>query len=440
MAEQLPQGWRRTSLGELGTLATSSVDKLTFDSEQPVNLVNYMDVYSRRFIDRSMQFQVVTASKDEVARFQVRKGDILFTPSSETPDDIGHSAVIVDDLPDTVHSYHTVRLRVKEEAELDLRFRGWVANNEAVRRYLAQCATGSTRYTLSLGRLGSAIVALPPLVQQQRIAEILSTVDKAIEGTEKLIVKHQQIKAALMHNLFTRGLTPDGHLRPPHTECPGLYKDSLLGPIPKEWDVRSVRSEGGVKLGRQRAPKFETREGGTPYLRVANVFDGWIDYSDVYSMFFSSTERIEYSLLPGDILLNEGQSKELVGRSALYCGPPHTFCFQNTLIRFRPNEKVLSEYFQAVFKSYLDRGKFAAVAHQTTSVAHLGADRFARMLIPKPPTKEALGVSSARRRCQMSLDRAEAAAEKLRLLRRGLIHDLLTGEVEVPIPEADDDA
>jgi len=245
MSERLPDGWQRVSLSELGSLATSSVDKLTVDGEQAVNLVNYMDVYSRRFIDRSMQFQVVTASKDEVVRFQVQKGDILFTPSSETPDDIGHSAVVVDDLPATVHSYHTVRLRVQEDAKLHLRFRGWVANNEAVRRYLAQCATGSTRYTLSLGRLGSALVALPPLVQQERIAEILSTVDEAIEGTEKLIAKHQQIKAGLMHDLFTRGLTPDGHLRPPHTERPDLYKDSPLGPIPKEWEVQRLRDTAG---------------------------------------------------------------------------------------------------------------------------------------------------------------------------------------------------
>ena len=72
-----------------------------------------------------------------------------------------------------------------------------------------------------------------------------------------------------------------------------------------------------------------------PYLRVANVFDGWIDYSDVLEMDFTPTERETFSLLPNDLLLNEGQSLELVGRSSMYLGKPNRYCFQNTLVRFR---------------------------------------------------------------------------------------------------------
>jgi type I restriction enzyme S subunit len=72
--------------------------------------------------------------------------------------------------------------------------------------------------------------------QQRRIAEILGTVDEVIEQTEALIAKQQQVKAGLMHDLFTRGVTATGTLRPPPAEAPHLYQDSPLGPIPKEWD------------------------------------------------------------------------------------------------------------------------------------------------------------------------------------------------------------
>ncbi len=77
----------------------------------------------------------------------------------------------------------------------------------------------------------------PP--QQRRIAEILSTLDETIEQTEALIAKYQQIKAGLMHDLFTRGVTPDGKLRPTRAEAPQLYKESPLGWIPKEWELYS---------------------------------------------------------------------------------------------------------------------------------------------------------------------------------------------------------
>ena len=57
-----------------------------------------------------------------------------------------------------------------------------------------------------------------------------------IEQTETLIAKYQQIKAGLMHDLFTRGVTPDGKLRPTRAEAPQLYQESPLGWIPKEWE------------------------------------------------------------------------------------------------------------------------------------------------------------------------------------------------------------
>ena len=78
-------------------------------------------------------------------------------------------------------------------------------------------------------------VLIAPEPQQRRIAEILSTLDEAIEQTEALIAKMQQVKAGLMHDLFTRGVTPNGRLRPTREQAPGLYKESPIGWIPREW-------------------------------------------------------------------------------------------------------------------------------------------------------------------------------------------------------------
>lgn len=84
-------------------------------------------------------------------------------------------------------------------------------------------------------------IETPSFTEQLRIAEILSTLDETIEQTEALIAKYQQIKVGLMHDLFTRGVTADGHLRPPHAQVPHLYKQSLLGWIPNEWHIDTTR-------------------------------------------------------------------------------------------------------------------------------------------------------------------------------------------------------
>lgn len=268
----------------------------------------------------------------------------------------------------------------------------------------------------------------PPPPEQAKIAEVLSIVDRAIEQTEAVIAKQQRIKTGLMQDLLTRGIDEHGNLRSEQTH---KFKDSPLGRIPVEWEVKQVVETGSVTLGRQLSPKYMKGKTPTPYLRVANVYDGWIDYSDILAMDFTEREKAKYFLRPGDILLNEGQSRELVGRSAIFGGPPSTYCFQNTLVRYRANEGMRPEFAQAVFKRWLDTGVFADVARQTTSVAHLGADRFARMLIARPEPDEQERIVSVLLSLDHVLRREGETLCKLKALKRGLMQDLLSGDRRV---------
>ncbi|MFC9271798.1 restriction endonuclease subunit S [Streptomyces zhihengii] len=143
-----------------------------------------------------------------------------------------------------------------------------------------------------------------------------------------------------------------------------------------------VREVGEVRMGKQLSPSSREGSGQHPYLRVANVYEGRIDLSDVKTMGFSAGERQVYGLRPGDILLNEGQENlRMVGRSAIYQGEPGEFCFQNTLIRFRPDCEVLPEYAQAVFVRWRAQGVFAGIAEKT-SISHLGGNRFGALKFP----------------------------------------------------------
>ncbi|MFG2938338.1 restriction endonuclease subunit S [Streptomyces sp. NPDC048282] len=151
--------------------------------------------------------------------------------------------------------------------------------------------------------------------------------------------------------------------------------------------VRSVpvRDLGDVRVGKQLSPASRSGAGQWPYLRVANVYEGRIDYSDVNEMAFSPAERETYALMPGDVLLNEGQENlMMVGRSALYCGAPGAYCFQNTLIRFRPGPDLLPKFAQAVFVWWRANAVFAGVAEKT-SISHLGGNRFGALSFPLVP-------------------------------------------------------
>jgi len=112
------------------------------------------------------------------------------------------------------------------------------------------------------------------------------------------------------------------------------------------------------------------------------VFDGFIDTSDVNEMDFNESEFSTFRLQSGDVLLNEGQSRELVGRSAIFRDEVPDCCFQNTLIRFRPNAEVMSEFAHYYFQYCQYTSRFVQISKQTTSIAHLGVQRFAEMNFP----------------------------------------------------------
>lgn len=179
-----------------------------------------------------------------------------------------------------------------------------------------------------------------------------------------------------------------------------------------------------------------------PYLRVANVFDGRIDYSDVLQMHFSQAEQQRYNLRRGDILLNEGQSLELVGRCALYDGPDDAYCFQNTLVRFRPGPALDPRFALASFKRWFDVGRFTTIAKQTTSIAHLGADRFARLRFPQPPMPEQRCIADVLSTIDEAIEQTEALIAKNEQIKAGLMHDLFTrgvtpdGQLRPPHEEA----
>ena len=256
MAEdvKVPEGWRRVRLGDLGEFKTSSVDKKIREKEIPVKLINYMDVYQHNFITKNMELMEVTANRHQFITNRVIKGDVLFTPTSETPDDIGHSAVVLDDLENTVYSYHLIRLRFNNDNSMDIKFRGYVFNSRSILHQFEILATGVTRFTLSKEDFKEVSVIYPESqAKQRKIAEILETVDNAIEKTDRIIEIYKRIKQGLMQDLLTRGIAESDELGVMSYELRDEKKhrfwDSPLGRIPEEWGGCEIRGSGFYNIG-----------------------------------------------------------------------------------------------------------------------------------------------------------------------------------------------
>lgn len=189
--------WRVVTLGEIGEISSAGVDKKIVEGELSIRLLNYLDVYRRDFLFSKEFNHWATASADKIEKCSVKKGDIFFTPSSEVPNDIGISAIAMEDMPDVAYSYHVVRLRLREN--WDLKFRAYAFQTDMFYKQAETWCDGSgQRYVISQNNFRKIKINVPPIAEQAAIANILSAADEEIaNGKEKLAVLKSQKKGLM---------------------------------------------------------------------------------------------------------------------------------------------------------------------------------------------------------------------------------------------------
>ena len=195
--------WETKRLGEIGDISGAGVDKKFNMNEIPVRLVNYLDVYHKTFLYSEDLVHEVSAKPNHIRRCVVEKGDIFFTPTSEVRNDIGRSAVAMEDIPDGAYSYHVVRLRLKKD--WDLHFRAYAFDTKSfLDQANKQCEGSGTRYVITLPKFRSMVVRFPPSVEEQAaIATVLSDMDAEIAALEQRRDKTRAMKQGMMQALLT---------------------------------------------------------------------------------------------------------------------------------------------------------------------------------------------------------------------------------------------
>lgn len=399
--------WKKLNLGELGFLKSSGVDKLFRDGEKVSKLVNYMDVYKHSIIDNNFELSKTTVNSQQIVSFDLREGDVLFTPSSETPDDIGHSSVIVEDLINTVYSYHLIRLRDTSNL-LDTAFKAYVFKENSVLKQFSQKAAGSTRYTLTKGSFEKTIISFPKdKIYQQKIAKILNTIDAVIEKTEQAIAKYQAIKKGMMHDLFTRGIDlKTGKLRPSYEDAPELYKDSELGMIPKDWNVEPLSKLGVIKSGIDY--KSNPKGNKFPIYGTGGIM-GWT------SLYLNSG--------PAVLTGRKGTINNPLFVEGKFWNVDTIFCVNS----INPKETDIKWLF------YQFRNTDLTKLNEATGVPSVNSSALYKLLFKTPLFKEQEEIQFRITKIDTLIEKEKENLKKHQKIKKGLMQDLLTGKVEVTV-------
>jgi type I restriction enzyme, S subunit len=410
------EGWEEKRLGNEGDLISSLTGKAGADFDTgDARFVTYMNVFSNTFTDpNALRFVDVKEGENQNA---VASGDVFFTISSETPEEVGMASVLLEDLENCYLNSFCALFRFSESKRPNPVFTGYLLRQPLVRAYFTKKAQGSTRFNLSKDAFRSLPLCIPSLAEQKKIAECLSSLDELLAAQARKVDALKTHKKGLMQQLFPREGETQPRLRFPEFQNAG------------EWDVKRVDEQGSVLAGKALAVDAPGPQ--RPYLRTKNVLDGAIDLSDVLTMPMSDAEFTRFEILDGDVLLNEGQSLELVGRASIYHGEFGQRCaMQNALLRFRAFQSTSAEFAAQYFRQCQKDGAFANVATKTTSVAHLGSSRFSALKLAWPSAAEQKRIAT----CLSSLDALITAEtqkhEALKTHKRGLMQQLFPSPEE----------
>jgi type I restriction enzyme S subunit len=453
---EIPESWAEAAFEQVLALnpRNSNLDDSLEVSFVPMNAVNQ---YSA-----TIETQAIKLWKEVKKGFtHFRENDVLF--AKITPCMENRKSAIAVALRNGVGAgsteFHVFRTGGGISPQFLLAFlrqQAFVANAE-------KNMTGSAgQKRVPTAYLQKHLFPIPPAAEQHRIvSKIESThskiaaIEKAVTEAEALLKKYRE---SLLAKAFRGELVPQDPNDEPASklleriraerakaikngeikkakkdELPPISDDEIPFDIPKSWEWVRIGQAGEVQLGRQRAPQHHFGEYMRKYLRVANVFEEKIDVTDVYEMNFTPVEFEIFRLNIGDILLNEGQSIELVGRPAMFNGEMKDICFTNTLVRFVASKAVLPDYALTVFLGYFKNGRFRKIAKAGTNIAHLGADRFARLEFPLPPIVEQARIVSSLRASFSLLERTSERLLNLRStntkMREGLLRSAFSGRL-----------
>lgn len=246
-----------------------------------------------------------------------------------------------------------------------------------------------------------------------------------------------------MHDLFTRGVTPDGHLRPTREQAPDLYKESPLGWIPKEWEVSSIAVIADSLIdgpfGSNLKSEHYVIEPGVRVVRLQNIQEGY--YNDRDPVFVSQRHAdylMRNAVNPGDVLIAAlGDESYPVGRACCYPAelPPainKADCFR---LRCLP-ELAINTYVMHFLNTTAARDQVKRFEQGVTRPrTNLGNLR--RVIVALPGLFEQECIIQRLAVFGEQIKMGELQVEKLRQQKHGLMHDLLTGRVRVKITKVE---
>ena len=267
-----------------------------------------------------------------------------------------------------------------------------------------QSGTTGSRMRVTPNTTLSIHVPFPDIKEQQKIASILSSVDAAIEKTEQVIAKTEEVKKGLMQQLLTKGIG--------HTE----FKQTEIGEIPVEWEIKNLVEVAVLTMG-QSPSSEDCNEDGQGLV----FFQGCSEFGDKYPIPKKYCTNPRKRASKGDILISV---RAPVGDLNI----AHIECAIGRGLAAIDPINIDRDYLFYYFKLYKDQWQRI---QQGSTFSAINKNDLESLLVPCPPKDEQMLIVSKLLTLDKKLEIETEQLDSLQILKKGLMQQLLTGQVRV---------
>lgn len=408
---EIPTEWEVRSLSSLGEFS-NGINKGKNDFGFGLPFVNLQDVFGVNEINEHPK-GLVNANLNEIERFRLKRGDVLFIRSSVKPEGVGQTAVVTVDLKDTIYSGFLIRFRSKDE-ELYLGYKKYCFSTTIFRSSLLARSSINANTNINQPSLETLIIPLPPLPEQKKIAEILSSVDEAIRATRAVIDQAKVLKRGMLDRLLTKGI---GHTK---------FKMTEIGEIPAEWEVAEYNEV--CEINKESLKSSRELDYKIKYLDLSSVIETGVIADPVEYTFYEAPSRARrrvknYNILVSTVRPNlkgfaliEKADENLIAStgfavlSALKnCSP--LYLWQN----------IQSDIFMDQIVRLTVGSNYPAV----------NSSEISELLLPFPPLPEQKKIAGILTSVDEAIRENTEHLNRLKIIKSGLMQDLLTGKKRV---------
>jgi len=417
---RIPKEWEVVRLGNFVDVYSGYAFKrqdFTSNKEKGIPIIKIGNLQNGSVILDKNTSCVLEDFYKNLPEFQLNYEDVLIALSGATT---GKIAVVNKDITLALVNQRVGKFKVLNESKIIKNFFYYLAQSDSFKRFVLRNIGQSAQGNLSPYQIKSAIISLPPLPEQQKIAEIFGTVDKAIEKVDKAIKKTKRLKKGLMQELLTKGI---GHKE---------FKDTKIGRIPKEWEVVWLKQI--VKDIKNGFASGKRDKNGIVQIRMNNVrTDGQMTFDKFIKVPIPDIAN-QWILESGDLLFNNTNSYDLVGKSAVFKKMqfPCTFSNHFTRIKFR-EDQTKPDFILFHFLILWRKGYFKSVAIRHVGQSAVHSSYLLKLAIPLPPVIEQKKIVEILSSVDKRLELLRERKKKFEKVKRELMNGLLTGNKRVRI-------